>query len=113
MAKPKDALSAAEYSNYRNIRAVAYLFVVMGAIFVLAGLGSLAQPAPSNPPPAGVSAPAPPEFAAFLAVIGAFGVVGGIATLRGSPKVAPLIYVMAVPYLLAFPIGTILSVVLF
>jgi hypothetical protein len=38
--------------------------------------------------------------------------VGGIAALRGNRQWAKLAYVMAVPYLLGFPIGTIMSYIM-
>ena len=33
MAKPKEVLSPEDYTNYRNVRAAAVLFVVFGGIF--------------------------------------------------------------------------------
>ncbi|HEV3081869.1 MAG TPA: hypothetical protein VGY66_18965 [Gemmataceae bacterium] len=53
----------------------------------------------------------PPAAAIGIAIVGLAGVVGGIAALRGNRRWAKLAYVMAVPYLLGFPIGTILSYV--
>src|SRR5262249_44396157 len=35
--EPEDILSPSEYRNYRNVRAVAVLFVVLGSIICLAG----------------------------------------------------------------------------
>ncbi|HVU63967.1 MAG TPA: hypothetical protein VHC70_08320 [Phycisphaerales bacterium] len=123
MAEAKSILSAEDYTNYRNIRAVAVLFVLFGLILALAGTliaingEPKAQYSEAEPPPTlrlRSDAPSPPLPAAFyvgMAVVGICGTIGGICTLTGVRKLAPLIYVMAVPYLLGFPIGTILSVV--
>ena len=54
----------------------------------------------------------PAWFFYGLAILGVFGVVGGIAALLGNRKWSPLIYVMASAYLLSFPIGTILGYVM-
>ena len=35
----KDVLSAADYTNYRNVRAVSVLFVLFGSVLVLGGIG--------------------------------------------------------------------------
>lgn len=103
---PEDILSPSEYRNYRNVRAVSKLYVVLGSLIALAGLAALTDkenPAPDK---------APPAFGALLLVVGLCGAFGGIATLRRSKRWAPLVYVMGVLYILAFPLGTILSYVL-
>ncbi len=106
MAKPKEVLSPEDYKNFRNVRAAAVLFVVLGCILVLGGtaLAIVKQPNPKDN--------IPPVVAIGMAIIGLGGVVGGIAALRGNRRWAKLTYVMAVPYLLGFPIGTIVSYVL-
>ena len=55
----------------------------------------------------------PPAVGIGMAFVGLAGAVGGIAALRGSRRWAPLIYIMASLYLFGFPVGTILSFVLF
>lgn len=111
MANAKDVLSADDYSNYRNVRAVAVLFIVLGSIFVLGGLGAAFGEQPRGKPRPGEE-PVPVAFALGMAAAGLAGAIGGIAALRGNRRWAPLVYVMAVLYLFAFPIGTILSYVM-
>jgi hypothetical protein len=107
VAIPKDILSPADYKNYRNVRAVAVLFIVFGTVLVL---GGTALALGENPDPKEQIHPA----AVFgIAIIGLAGTIGGIATLRGMRRWAPLMYVMAALYVFGFPVGTILSVVLF
>jgi hypothetical protein len=105
MAKPKEVLSPADYANYRNVRAAALLFVVLGSVLILGGIGLATDQKPEP------QRDVPPAAAIGIAIVGLAGVVGGIAALRGNRRWAILAYVMAVPYLLGFPIGTILSYV--
>ena len=107
MAKPEDVLSPSDYKNYRNVRAVSVLFVVLGSVLVLGGIGLAAD---KNRPQ---QEQIPPAAAIGIAVAGLAGAVGGVAALRGSRRWAPLVYVMAALYVLVFPIGTILSIVMF
>ena len=53
MAKAKEVLNPEDYRNYRNVRAVAVLFIVLGSILVLGGLGAAfgEQPAHQEPVP--------------------------------------------------------------
>jgi hypothetical protein len=103
MAKPKEVLSPEDYANYRNVRAAAVLFVVLGSVLVLGGIGSAIEQKP------GPQREITPAASIALVIIGLGGVVGGIAALRGNRRWAKLAYVMAVPYMLGFPIGTILG----
>jgi hypothetical protein len=105
VAHPKEVLSPADYTNYRNVRAAAVLFVVLGGILALGGISLAMQKKP------GSERDIPPAAAIGIALVGSAGVVGGTAALRGSRRWAKLAYVMAVPYLVGFPIGTILSYV--
>lgn len=107
MVKPQDVLSKPDYRNYRNVRAVATLFVLLGSIFVLGGLVVL-----FNPPP-GDDRVLAQIWGAVALVLGASGIWGGWATLRGDPRWAPWIYLMAAFYVLVFPLGTLFSLVLF
>lgn len=107
MANPERVLGRRAYANYRNVRAVAVLFIVFGGILVLGGT-QLAVAGPRPGPKDDIPRPA----AAGMAVVGLAGVVGGAAALAGSRKWARLAYVMAGVYLLAIPIGTILGIVL-
>jgi sulfite exporter TauE/SafE len=102
----KDILSARDYRNYRDVRAVAVLFVVLGGVLVLGGMALIARKKPER------GRETHPALAIAIASLGATGVIGGIATLRGNRRWAPLVYLMAGLYLFAFPIGTILSYVM-
>jgi hypothetical protein len=102
MAKPKEILSPEDYTNYRNVRAAAVLFVVFGSIFVLGGIGLATGRNPDPHQGIGLAE-------SIVAIGGLGGVVGGIAALRGNRRWAKLAYVMAVPYLLVFPLGTIMG----
>jgi hypothetical protein len=105
--KPKEILTGEEYANYRNVRAVSMLFVVLGAVLVLGGIAaSVGDQSKSRDR-------IEPEIAVVLALVGLSGVVGGIAALRGNRRFAPMVYVMAALYIFGFPIGTILSIVMF
>jgi len=112
--RPKDVLSHEDYSNYRNVRAVAVLFILFGSIYSLLGL-AVGGEALGN---AGPLASDPEDrtftivFFLFIGTIGVCGVVGGIATLCGNRGLAPLVKVMACLYLLGFPIGTLLGYVM-
>jgi hypothetical protein len=106
MAKAKDVLSAKEYTNYRYVQAAAVMFVVVGSVLVL---GSIAKATDSEPEP---QQDIPPAAVIGMAVIGFAGAVGGLAALLGSRRWAKLAYVMAVPWLLGFPVGTIMSYIM-
>ena len=107
MANPKDVLGADDYSNYRNIRAVSVLFVILGSVLVLGGtVAAIAK----NPNP---QEQLPVAAAVCILIVGLTGAVGGVAALRGSRRLASLVYVMAALYVFGFPIGTILSIVMF
>ena len=107
MANPKEVLSPEAYSNYRNVRAVSVLFVLLGSIFVLGGV-ALAFSNEGNP-----REKVHPAVAVGFIVAGLAGVVGGVAAFRGSRRWSRLVYVMAAVYVFGFPIGTILSIVMF
>lgn len=106
MVRPHEVLSPDDYKNYRNIRSVAALFIVLGCIFLFAAIG-FAFGESSRP-----RQWFEPIVAIGFAVVGLCGAIGGIAARRGNRRWAPLVYVMAVLYLFAFPIGTILSYVM-
>ncbi|HMN42902.1 MAG TPA: hypothetical protein PKE29_18830 [Phycisphaerales bacterium] len=106
MADAKSVLSPEDYKNYRNIRAIALLFVVFGGLWALVGtaLAIKAEPAGDDLPSA---------FYAVMAVVGGLGAIGGFCTFTGIRRLAPLIYIFGFAYLLAVPIGPILGYVLF
>jgi hypothetical protein len=121
LAKPKEVLSPADYKNYRNVRLVAVVFATQGSVLVLlvfagvvAGIIGLATEKSLGPKeqfrPAAVigSAAALGSITAF----GLSGAVGGIATLRGSRRWAPVLYGMAAVHIIFFPIGTIMGYVI-
>jgi hypothetical protein len=107
MASPKDVLSPDDYSNYRNVRAVSVLFVVLESVLVLGGIGLALDENKRS------QEQIHPAVAVGIAIVGLAGAVGGVAALRGSRRWAPLVYVMAALYVFGFPIGTILSIVMF
>jgi small basic protein len=107
VANAKDVLSPDDYSNYRNVRAVSVLFVVFGSVLVLGGIGLALDE--NRRPPEQIH----PAVGVGIAIAGLAGAIGGIAALRGSRRWAPLVYVMAALYVFGFPIGTILSIVMF
>ena len=107
MPSPKKILGSEAYSNYRNVRAVSIFFVVLGSIFVLGGLGILLGQ------DANARDRIHPLIGVGIALVGLAGAIGGIAALNGSRQVSMLVYVMAGIYVFAFPLGTILSFVMF
>lgn len=109
MAKPKEILSRDDYRNYRNIRAVSVLFALLGSIFVLGGTTLLC----AHIGLLHVNELPHPGVALIMVIAGLSGAIGGIAALRGNRRWASLIYAMAALYVFAFPLGTILSVVMF
>lgn len=106
MAKPKEVLSPEDYSNYRNVRAVSILFLILGSFGVIGGIGlTLDEDKTLQDKPH-------PAVAIGVAIAGLAGAIGGFAALRGSRKWAALVYVMATLYIFVFPVGTILSIVM-
>ena len=106
MPKPEEVLSPGDYTNYRNVRAVSVLFVLLGGVLVLGGIMISVK---ENPNP---NEQIPPAAGIGIALAGLAGAIGGVAALRGSRRWSPLVYVMAALYVLACPIGTILSFVM-
>jgi hypothetical protein len=105
--KIREFLDQGDYSNYRNVRAAAVMFVALGTILMLGGLAlSLMEPEPGHPAP-------PKALGVLVLLVGAAGAVGGVAVFKANPQWSKLVYVMACLYVLAFPIGTILSAVMF
>ena len=122
MAKPKEVLSPADYKNYRYVRAVAVVFVIEATLvllLLLAGIIGMASEKSAGlreqfHPAAAIGIAALGAIAALgpIAALGLAGAVGGIATLRGSRRWAPLLYVMAAVHIICFPIGTIFGYVI-
>ena len=117
MAKPKEVLSPADYKNYRNVRAFAVLFVIQGSFLplpILAGIIGFATEMSLGPKeqfhPAAVIGIA--SGLGPIATFGLAGAAGGIATLRGSRRWAPLVYVVAAVNVIFSPVGTILGYVM-
>lgn len=114
MARPEIVLSPSDHSNYRNIRAVALLFVVLGSIFTIGGLAAMfVEPRPSEETLQPLGRDIQRVIGIFMGVAGLAGLLGGIAVLVGNRRWAPLAYVMASLYVFGFPLGTILSCVMF
>jgi hypothetical protein len=106
VALPQEVLSELAYKNYRDVRAVALLFIILGSILFLGGISVAANPEQVQN---GNSIIKHPAVCIGLAVAGLAGVIGGIATRLGSKSWAPVIKIMAWVYIWGFPIGTILS----
>ena len=104
---PSSPLSSDDSTNYRNVRAVAMLFVVFGSVLVLGGVGLALDESKRSQKQIHLA------VAVGIAFVGLAGAIGGVAALHGSRRWAPLVYVMAAVYVFAFPIGTILSAVMF
>jgi hypothetical protein len=101
--KAEDILGE-DYGTYRNVRAVAVLFILMGSILTLAGIIVLFG---KQPPPKEEQMPI---WAAWvMAATGVGGAVGGVAVLLGSRRWSKLAYVIAAFYTLGFPVGTIMG----
>ncbi len=103
----RDFLNPVDYRNYRNIRAVSILFVILGALYAFAGIMVL-MVKPPNPD----TLPLPIAVGSIITIVGLSGFVGGIAVLNGSRRWSKLAYVLAIIYLFAIPLGTILGVVM-
>jgi hypothetical protein len=106
MANPKDILTAEDYTNYCNIRAISFLLVIFGSIYALGGVGAALDK--SGPPKDRV----PLAFGVGLSLVGLSGAIGGVAALRGNRRWAPLAQVMAAVFIIGFPVGTILGIVM-
>jgi len=104
MADPQRVLRPRDYTNYRNVRAVAVLFMLVGVIYVVGGVQIVLGIARTR-------TDVPRLVGAAFAVAGLAGLVGGIAILSGARRAARFAYVFAGLYLIAFPIGTILGCV--
>ena len=103
----REFLNAADYRSYRNVRAASVMFIFLGCIVGLCGVIFLTvEPQPGHSPP-------PIWVCLILTALGATAIVGGIAVIAAIPAWSRLIYVMATLYVFAFPLGTILSVILF
>jgi hypothetical protein len=86
---------------------VSLLFVAVGSVLVLGGIGLVLDEKKL------AEEQMHPAIAVGIALVGLAGAIGGVAALRGSRRWAPLVYVMAALYVFGFPIGTILSIVMF
>ncbi len=106
MAKPENVLSQADYKHYRNVRAILVLFILLGSLSFLAGIGEAFD---QNPGP---QKKVHPAAAICIAVVGLSGVGGGVVAFRGNRRWAPLVYLMAGFYGFGFPIGTTLSIII-
>src|SRR5262245_59693186 len=99
MSKAKKILSW----DYRNVRAALAFFVVLGSLLVLGGIGMAmgdSAAGDKTKPKPGI-----PPAAVMVAIVGFAGAAGGCAGLWGNRRWAKLAYVMAVPYLIGFPVG--------
>ena len=79
MARAQDLLNPDDYRNYRNVRAVSILFVLLGSIIALGGLATALDDPPPN------EEPIPLAASIIMGVVGLAGAVGGIAVLVGHP----------------------------
>jgi hypothetical protein len=106
MANPKKILSKRDYENYRNIRAISVLFVIFGLILFVGGIQIALRVG------GGAKSEVPRPAAAVMAICGIAGFVGGIAAIRGRKRWSRVIYFMAILYLAAIPLGTILGFIM-
>jgi hypothetical protein len=107
MARPDEVLNEADYKNYRNVRAIALLFIILGFILFLGGIAMVMS---AGRP--GEESGLHPVAAAALGLVGLCGVIGGVAIRSGNKRWAPMAKIMAWLYIWAFPIGTVLSLTL-
>ncbi len=105
MVRAQEILGQKDYANYRNVRAAAVLFIVFGGILAFGGIGILGEEKPD------AEREIPQAAAVALVFVGIAGVSGGIAAQGGNRRWAKLAYVMAVPYLLIIPVGTLVGYV--
>ena len=84
----------------RNIRAICILYIVFGAVAVLAGIGFLVDPKGADVPPA-------VGWAVLFG--GSFGVISAIGVLCKKMWGIPVCQVVSALYVLGFPVGTILG----
>ena len=100
----EDVLGPDDYATYRNVRAVAVLFILVGCVFALAGIFVAFD---KEPQPKDEQIPV--WSAWVMAATGAGGAVGGLAVLLGSRRWSKLAYAIAAFYTLGFPVGTIMG----
>jgi hypothetical protein len=85
LARSKEILRPSAYRNYRNVRAVAVLFNFLGGAFTRGVVAGIVQTLLGGGVKIG-------PFEAAFACVGAVGLIGGIASLRGCRRWAPMIY---------------------
>ncbi|OAI53021.1 hypothetical protein AYO44_16360 [Planctomycetaceae bacterium SCGC AG-212-F19] len=102
---PKEILSAGKYHGYRRVRIAAWVMIFLGCMLAIAG-AQLAFDEPEQ------GVPFPPAIALAIGAAGVVGVVAGVVVLQGSRQWAPLVYVMAIFFLLVFPFGTMAGLVM-
>src|SRR5688572_23847514 len=84
---PKLLLDKASYKNYRNIRAVALLYVLFATTIIFTSEKKWAED--DNPVLIGVTLP----------ILTVSGIFGGLAVRAGNRRWSPIIYLMAIFYL--------------
>lgn len=80
--KPDQVLTRDEYKNYRNIRAIALLFILLGTIFLLAGVMVVTKPDDKAKQKDEEELPLIAKI--LVPILGFCGVLGGIAIRRGE-----------------------------
>jgi drug/metabolite transporter (DMT)-like permease len=108
MADATKVLGEDDARIYGNVRTIAVLFVLLGGILAFAGVTVLI----GDRPPTNTRDNLPPIAAEGIGLAGAFGFLGGIAILSRKRRLVPFSYGLAVLYVFAFPLGTILSLYL-
>lgn len=106
MARDLSGLTPEEIRNYRDIRAVALFFIVLGSMFGLASLIFVFGGVKADPKWSSLENTA---LGVVMLLFGLSGVVGGIAVRMGNRQWGGIIRFMGWFYIIAFPIGTILS----
>jgi hypothetical protein len=106
---PQDILTPEEYSNYRWVRVALWVFMIGGLVVLFGGIvfllsGLLGSVSPDQKP-------GTIGLGAVMLVAGLIAVGGGLNAMHAKRRWAWLMYVIALPYLFAIPVGTILSYV--
>jgi hypothetical protein len=105
MTKRQEILNPEEYRHYREVRAIAVLFTLVGGVCIFAALAQFLELTNSKEH-------IHPAILVVALVIGIISVIGGIATLRGNRRWAFLTYLLGTVYILQFPFGTLMGYVI-
>lgn len=111
MKRPKEVLSPEDYTNYRNIRAIAILYLPLAVCLLLIGFGTAFIDMGVGAKPAAFVIKY--TFSFLVVLWGLAGLVGAVAVLQGSTKWSSLVWTVGGMYMAFFPLGTLLSIIFF